>query len=119
MFARLKYLWACFWLFADRWPTRKVGMPDWTDADAKALQCFLATASGRNLVACMEQIEQWQNRQAVIAGRGDRHTTGYAAGWHGALTWIETLSRTQPAHDAENKQQIGVGAAELAERLAP
>jgi hypothetical protein len=74
-------------------PNLPVGEPDWSEAhDAAVAQFFHQNESGVRLMSALEYLEQYQNRRAVLSHQNTPYLSGYAAGWHGCVAYLKSLS---------------------------
>lgn len=73
-----------------------VSPPAWNAGDAKVLEGFLASQTGRKLLAIMRSEIAAANERAAM-GRGDAFLCGWACGYKGSLAWFESLSAAAPA----------------------
>lgn len=71
--------------------------PDWTVADAKGLEVFLASHTGRKLLAQANAQCGSLNLEAVYS-RGNAFEAGTAFGFGAVVTWLFRLSSAQQGH---------------------
>jgi hypothetical protein len=101
--------------------------PDWTGEHQAALAIFLRQPAGQDLV------RRWRAVAATVAAQAcadvfhTSHSAGTAHGWHEALRWFESLSRTSCVTDENGRASTGAaetdnqspGRNELVELFAP
>ena len=89
--------------------TRWQPAPEWEEVDARALQQFLATSTGRKLVATMTTEVAAANERAAMS-RGGAFECGWACGYRGLLAWFEALSGGGSAGESEGKGESDLAA---------
>jgi hypothetical protein len=114
----------------DLFPFGTVEQPEWsTDLDVEVNRFFKHTEAGSKLMTALEYLEQYQNRRAVLSHQNTPYMSGYAAGWHGCVAYLKSLSSKSTLQDGQppdkaapqpgQKQETDAGAFDPAEHYAP
>lgn len=82
---------------------------EWTTADAKGLQAFMSSHTGRKLQVMLENEVIAANERAAMT-RGEAFECGWACGFKGLLAWFEAFqaqsegspASSEDADDLEN-----------------
>ena len=73
-----------------RWTSHR-GMPEWNSEDAKGMQVFLGTKTGRKLKEMLLAMTVRQSMDGLGAGKDLEYRAGYAAGFRGAVASLDSL----------------------------
>ncbi|HVX56968.1 MAG TPA: hypothetical protein VHA37_04500 [Candidatus Saccharimonadales bacterium] len=93
----VSWLWAVL-VRLERLPAAPVAV-DWLPEDQAAWVTFLRTTTGQRLLARMRAIESQVAINACQDVFHTAHSAGMAKGWHEALTWLQSLSRSSRVHE--------------------
>ena len=81
-----------------------VGDPNWESTDYIALRNFLVTKEGKRFRMILLNMVLRQNAQAVSTKKGHEFNAGFANGFKGAVSSIESLASTRLYEGSEEDE---------------
>jgi len=98
MFKSIKHIYRLIKIFKKLTFSPAVILPslEWTQVDAKNLEAFFDTSTGRRLQRIMNNLEAENNARAVIETKNIEYNTGTAFGGRHMVAHIFALSGTDP-----------------------
>lgn len=94
------------WLFAKGFPLCPQECPSWDEDDARNLNHFLGSETGKKLVLTIRYREQAMNVEAVTATVNHEYKSGWAGGFRAFAAWLVSISETRTPH--QNAQSDGL-----------